>query len=565
VPDLATTRHRNAVRNQDAKSPGPAFSRRARQKQAEAMLRQDDPALFGAFATSDFSRDMMRARWDVGFFARRFLGVDPHPGQERLFKAYIMRDESRYAARFLTIAAAAGNRAGKTLGLAIVIAHATLFKTGRIPPNPLDERAIERWLSTPYEWYHFGIHTEIAELVYHEIVRILSGTHEAQKDGCPLTEIIGTEVADWSRKHRGEYAMIVWHPMLGGGTIHFRTTGERAIGSLGKDMDGESYDECAFEPNFDFVINEVLHLRRLSTGGQLILMGTMTEGLTAFADKWEEGNPDNPSRMIDSMSVRISTRENIGYGIDQKMFDRLLAAMPPYLVPQNIDGYAIESREAYFGATSVNAIFHDEKPDSTPAAKGHTYVVGVDPALTYDSTWVITLDVTGGGQWHGAFIDRLSGRQTTLTVSGLALHTYNAYNDTSRRISCKLGVDATGFGGKMFRDLIPVPVTMVEFGGTRQKKLLLLQALKKAIEEGRLVLPRTGKWLGLRRQLLGYKLDDRKIEQDAVMALAVAVHLARRYAGDSAQEVSFDFFAPHDQGVDSGPELLRRLGITQQG
>ena len=78
----------------------------------------------------------------------------------------------------------------------------------------------------------------------------------------------------------------------------------------------------------------------------------------------------------------------------------------------------------------------------------------------------------------------------------------------------------------MFSDLLPIPVRMVEFGGTRQKKLMLLNQLKKVIEDGRLKLPKHGKWLGVRRQLLGYKLDDRKIEQDAVMALAVAVDTA---------------------------------------
>ena len=116
-------------------------------------------------------------------------------------------------------------------------------------------------------------------------------------------------------------------------------------------------------------------------------------------------------------------------------------------------------------------------------------------------------------------------------MAGLALHAHHAYTDASQRITCHTGLDATGFGGKMFRDLLPIPVRMVEFGGTRAKKLGLLNQLKKAIEEGRLHLPKHGKWLGVRRQLLGYKLDDRKIEQDAVMALAVAVDVAKRNPG----------------------------------
>jgi hypothetical protein len=289
----------------------------------------------------------------------------------------------------------------------------------------------------------------------------------------------------------------------------------------------------------------------------------MTEGLTAFADKWQEGNPDSPDKKIDSYSLRISTRENIGFGIDQRLFDRLLAGMPPYLIPQNIDGFAIESREAFFGAQSIDAIFANDLPDTTNAIPGHHYVQGVDPALTYDSTWAMVLDITGGQVWQGAWVERLSGRQTSQVVAGLALHGHNAYSDPSRRITCHTGLDATGFGGKMFRDLLPIPVRMVEFGGTKAKKLGLLNGLKKVIEEGRLRLPKHGKWLGVRRQLLGYKLDDRKIEQDAVMALAVAVDVAKRNPGASIASLPFDYFGGSTGGVQSGPELLARIKAAQ--
>ena len=48
-------------------------------------------------------------------------------------------------------------------------------------------------------------------------------------------------------------------------------------------------------------------------------------------------------------------------------------------------------------------------------------------------------------------------------------------------------------------------------------------------------------WGQLRRQLLSYKLDDKKIEQDAVMALALAVHHAVRNSGGGAS-LEFRFF-----------------------
>jgi hypothetical protein len=561
VTTLGTTRARAKNREESGSKPSEvvkARNRRVLANEAEAMI-EAGPETFGAFAMTEFAQDMLRARWDVEFFCVRFLGFQPHPGQIRLFDIYIKRDPSRWMARYLTVCAAAGNRAGKTLGLAVVVFHATLFKMGRKPPNPLDDRAVRQWARQAFEWYHFGVHGEVSELVYYEIVRLLSGTHEAQKNGCPLADMLGPDIADWSRKYRGEYLMIVLHDELGGGVIHFRTTGERAIGSLGKDMDGLSVDEAAFEPHFDFVFNEVLHFRRMSTGGQMFLIGTMTEGLTDFSDKWTEGDPTNPLRKTDTMSLRISTRENIGFGIDQEMFDRMIADYPPYLIPQNIDGFAIESRSSYFGSQTADGAFHVDLPETQPAKRGHRYAHGVDPAMTYDSTWGVVLDATAHPT-VGVAIDRKEGRQTSLSVTALATNQHNAYDTVSSQ--CMTGVDATGLGGKMYRDQLPFNARMVEFGGTKGVKLRMLAALKQALEKGDLILPRHGLWLVLRKQLLAYKLDDRKIEQDAVMALAVAWYMTRYASGPTAQNVPFDFFAREDPSVVSGEALktlLRRI------
>ena len=87
---------------------------------------------------------------------------------------------------------------------------------------------------------------------------------------------------------------------------------------------------------------------------------------------------------------------------------------------------------------------------------------------------------------------------------------------------CMTGVDTTGFGGALFRDCLPIPIRSVEFGGHAGRKLKLLIDLKTAWRQGKLTFPRSGPWLTLRRQLLGYRLDDKKLQTDAVMALAVA-------------------------------------------
>lgn len=511
-----------------------------------------------------FARALQRGRWDLPFFSEFFLGVKGHPGQQRLWHAGLMRRPDRWRAAYLNLCISAGNRAGKTLGLAIYQAHSTIYKIGTKPPEPGDERSQLTWMRSPYDWYHFGLQAEVAELVHLDLQRIFTGTHPAQKGrGCRLIDLLGPSAVDFKTKERGDYPWIQFHPVLGGGQIHFRSTSERALGALGKEMNGVSWDECAFSSDFDFVVDEVLHLRRLGTGGQLVLISTSTEGLTAFTDKWNEGDPDAPDRVPESMSLRMSTRENIGYGLDQVTFDRLISQMPEYLIPQNIDGYAIEGKSAFFGQQAVDAAFvEDLPPDDLPQPR-HRYAQGVDPALTYDSTYAVTLDYTDPRAVRGVRIRRKTGRQTTLSVSALVSEGHRAFND--ERSVCTTLLDATGFGGKAFRDLLGGlhPFRAVEFGGTRQKKLKLLLDLKKAIEVGRLKMPRHGLWLALRRQLLGYRLEDKKLETDAVMALAVAWSECQRQPANPADTGEFGFFTDTGQAAVSSPYGSRRVSAAR--
>jgi len=52
----------------------------------------------------------------------------------------------------------------------------------------------------------------------------------------------------------------------------------------------------------------------------------------------------------------------------------------------------------------------------------------------------------------------------------------------------------------------------------------------------------------LRRQLLGYKLDDKKLETDAVMALALSVRHATRNPSNPVQNPVFSYFGEMTNG-----------------
>jgi hypothetical protein len=222
--------------------------------------------------------------------------------------------------------------------------------------------------------------------------------------------------------------------------------------------------------------------------------------------------------------------------------------MPAELVPQNIDGEFLEGRSSFFAQSAVDAAFLADTPEMVSALPGHRYVQGVDPALTFDSTWSLVLDVTDPKHVSGVNARHHNGRTTGPVIAALVVVQHAAY--TGKGITCLTGVDTTGFGGALFRDSLPIPIRSVEFGGTRGRKLKLLIDLKSALETGKLRFPRSGAWLTLRRQLLGYRLDDKKLQTDAVMALAVAWSMVK-FTPSGRSSAPFDYFGSQPRGVKS--------------
>lgn len=491
---------------------------------------------------SALSDALVDGRYDIALFARGVLGIELHPGQVAFGQAVLMRDRTGIRPEYLTHCLSSGNRAGKTLILDVLAAHGSLYKYGQPPPDPSSSRSLMAHAARRFAWYHFGISIDVAELVAEELRAIIAGTHIAQTDGCPLTDYMGKAVATVSGA-RGA-TDFRWHDMLGGGSIHFRTTGERAVSQLGRDMHAISYDECGFDPHLNFIVNEVLHLRRLSTGGQMIMVSTPSEGFNQWYDQWLKGDPEDPMRDPDVLSMRMSTRDNVGYGLDRPTFDRMVASMPPHLVPQNIDGHFIEGDSSFFDAKAVDGCFVEGMAHrAEPEARGR-YVQGVDPALVYDATWSIVLKL---GDSHtpttGVLAARLQGKQTVTKVTSLVRDTHAHYSEGSSR--CDTGLDTTGMGGKVMRDMLSdiTGIRQVDFGGKGNRKLILLTDLKGLIESGRFRFPRSGIWLELRHQLLGYRLKDRGLATDAVMALAVAARVMTRYQQVTAAPGSpFTFF-----------------------
>lgn len=538
----------------------------------------------------DLTREFEACRYDVDRFARVFLGIKLHPGQRRMAQAYLRRTDSRWRAFYLWIMVAAGNRAGKTLALSIIILHSVVYRMGMKPPDPGNPRAVRHWGTIPYHWWHFAVEQGPAEQVFHEIATILCGIHAAQKDGCPWADQLGgadkiASMSDmgnivvdgmkWGPKERGEYAWIKLVPALGGGEIHFRSTKAKALSAVGQNMHGLSFDEAGLESNLRFLLEDIMHARRIGTGGQFILIGTASAATSnEFEDLWYTGDPDDPFAMAGRYSMTMSSRENVGYGLDRESFEALIAGMDHNWIAQNIDGQFIQSATAWFNKDSINAAFSDGLPEEEDPRPAQVYLHALDPGLK-DRTWSMVFRLDGYGDIRGVKADRQIGKQTTRGIVELGRRNHMAYLQDGAA-SIETGVDTTALGGHMFRDLLEehFSITSVEFGGLLQGKRKLLSDLRTALDEGRIHMPASGVWGEVRRQLIMYKLMDRKIEQDAVMCLAIIVKLLRAAPAQyAATPTKLDFYdtsedqpeyAPGEIGPHNIRELMRRRTLARQ-
>jgi hypothetical protein len=137
--------------------------------------------------------------------------------------AYIRRTDSRWRALYYWIMVAAGNRAGKTMALAIIILHSCVYRMGLEPPDPSDPDDVARWGRLPYHWWHFAVEQAPAEQVFTEIVNDPRRHPPGPEGGLPVGEDRTSAArlrrsrrchrhrgGEWTKgpKERGEYAWI---------------------------------------------------------------------------------------------------------------------------------------------------------------------------------------------------------------------------------------------------------------------------------------------------------------------------------------------------------------------
>lgn len=489
---------------------------RARKAQAEAL----EPGEYSETA------EILSAGRDPIVFAEFVLGIRLNPAQRRWFE--ILVSDGRWWNTYSAHVAA--NQTGKSLGCAILILWACIYKFG------LSTEDREAWLNTPYHWFHVAPTQNQAYIALGDIELLVRGAHPAQVDECRFP----SGLVNFEKTEIGYDGMVT--PV--GAVAQFRTTDEKAKALQGRRANGISFDECAFENHLIAVINETLSMRLIASGGPLILVST-PNGLNDYFEVVESIKEDATLVPNTDGKVWISPQgravvhstvdDNRGYGLTAEEIERQERELAPGTKEQQLRGAFLEPSEAFFApGDRILAAFKPNLSEAEEPIGGHRYIVFWDPSISYDPMAGYVLDTTRK-PWRVVreVYERRPQGFSSLINQMFGLHgLYNsALDPLLGKSSALTGYDDTGMGGKIIGEQMAGihPRKPIDFGGAGNKKLDVLTNLKAALLKGMIEIPDT--FHGLKRELLNYRLADAKIANDRVVALAGAAWLASRHMG----------------------------------
>ena len=452
-----------------------------------------------------------RMRKDPAFFADHLLASGPHPGQRKWLNG---------STKNINVLVP-GNRWGKTYVIAMKHIHHAMFKIGAPPGLSTVE-----WMKYPYHTVSTAPSFDQAGLAFKAMKLMLA------------TEAMKPLVKKW--RATPYPAVEFWN----GSVIDVRSLHDDA-----RYVDGHAYrylsvDEAGWIPNLKFLINSVL-LMRLAGGGSIDLIGTPKgrNDLFWYYRQGELGKDGYYSQRGSIFDNPYLPEE------DLKMRERLLSSSDPRLRDQVLYGEFIDFEGLAFTGDQLDNAFRP-MPEEQEPIKDHRYITAWDLGRVEDWTVGITIDISRR-PWEVVRYDRLQKVPWE--------QIYSLIEDVRSKYSCQWAViDATGPGGdvveeEMLKRRIPIDAVKTN---TKNLKLSLINGVQDAFDHGREVVgeyevldhdgvlhrrprlqdPLQGDWgllripeamKQLRSELEIYMLDDKKLVQDSVFALALAVASAR--------------------------------------
>lgn len=420
-----------------------------------------------------------KALKDPLYFSREFLEIEPHPGQVSWLKNSFKPENALHT----------GNRWGKSLCQTIKVLHRCIFKIRKIRYNSTGK----------YTAVNVSITLDQAKIVFDKAVSLLKGKKILEPlvqdiKSTPFPHILFSNSAVfWARstQRKGEYL-------------------------LGHDYDYCNFDEVAFEPHPEYVVNNVIMMRLCDRAGTLDYTST-PKGKNWFYRKCLELKSHPEYGYAQSGDARENPY------ISPEYLQRKLHTLTPSKIEQNIMGNFIDDpdqviEEKYISqATSTSTGLSASK-------EGHRYSTGWDLARKRNYTVGITLYITTR-PYQLVCIERFQREWR---------ETFEAIRRRKKEYGGEVLIDSTGLGDVVVEELKDINAKGFNFGekGGKARSELIFN-LQKEHALGNIAYPcielpeEDGSLWSFQDELRNFTWDTRE-GCDAVMALALALWNVRR-------------------------------------
>lgn len=419
-----------------------------------------------------------RAVCDPVLFAEEFLEIEPHPGQVKWLQNSTKPENALHT----------GNRWGKSLVQAIKILHRCLFKIRDPKYNT----------TAKYEAVNASITLDQAKIIFENVIRLTKGKPHLEKlvkdvKFTPFPHIVfGSGAILWARstQRRGEYL-------------------------LGRDYDYFNFDEVAFEPHPEYVVNQVIMMRLADRAGMLDYTST-PKGKNWFYRKCCELKKNSELGYVQSGDSRENPH------ISREYLDRKLKSLSASKIEQNIKGLFIDDANQVIKEEYIRDAMTRSAGLSRPI-QGHRYCHGWDLARKRTFTVGVTLDITRK-PYRVVALERFQREWKDVYAAIRARH---------KEYGGEVIIDSTGLGDVVISEVADIRPQGFNFGERGGKaKSELIANLEKMHALGQVAYPyiehiqEDGELWTLQDELRDFYWD-KNSECDAVMALALALWLVR--------------------------------------
>lgn len=469
----------------------------------------------------DLQKALTEGYEDIVLFSKILLGMPLHEGQIE----FLTKGKEK-----INILVPA-NRWGKSITVAVKHIHACFYKRG------LGRGNTEGWAKAGYQTANLAPHTEMTQPVFQAIKAIMTSSFPIpQPDGTTINNncLISWFLDDEHIRNSTPYLI----PFMNRSEILFRSGGEDKFDSIqGKRFGYISYDECGRSNwlNHELTANIIPRLADLN--GTLDLVSTpdmKSSSILAHYRLFQKGMNRAPGYYAQEGSIaqnKYLLRTNPNY-INEML--ELYTGDP--ILDQVIYGKFVFAGDNLFPTTDIAEAIDEDLTVGIAYQKGHSYIIGIDTAIGADEMVYTVIDTTekpfkvvrivaakGSSKSpdiHMAdFLALFDHYKQGISNVRVALETWNGesvrfYKDLPLSIAILT---------KTWGSWTPEGIQRKPTGSRLSKKADILIALRKCLAKHELKLPNDSKLI---EQLSIYREQDRELQTDRVMSLALACWLA---------------------------------------